>query len=412
MTRQLHLLVVNVLFAPNTYGGATHVAEQVAAELVRRHDVRVTAVSAMSRAEYAPYAVMKAERDGIVNHLINLPASRSPTEIYNNPLVAERVSAIVRDCTPDLAHVHCVQDIGANLLTTLQALALPVVLSIHDFWWLCERQFMIRPDGRYCGQDPINIEGCRGCVSDFPAAAERHHYLGRQAATADLVTYPSRFALDLCERSGLAPDHGVVWPNGIVPPAADFAVRQKARRDRDPRVAFGFVGGPSPIKGWPIIQDAFRALGRDDCVGYLVDASLDGSWYPPARYAGMRGDWRVHPRYDAATADNFYAKIDVLLFLSQWKETFGLTIREALARGIQVIQTDGGGTVDHNGRDRVRFLAIGDGPRKLLAEIERLLDAPELARPDPLPQPNYGAQAHALMRLLARHDLLPARSRS
>ena len=45
-------------------------------------------------------------------------------------------------------------------------------------------------------------------------------------------------------------------------------------------------------------------------------------------------------------------------------------IREALARGIRLIQTDSGGTVEHPVADRARLLAIGEGPERLRAEIE------------------------------------------
>jgi O-antigen biosynthesis protein len=36
----------------------------------------------------------------------------------------------------------------------------------------------------------------------------------------------------------------------------------------------------------------------------------------------------------------------VLLFPTQWKESFGLTVREALARNVWVITTDAGGVVE------------------------------------------------------------------
>ncbi|MGC1428566.1 MAG: glycosyltransferase [Albidovulum sp.] len=403
MTEKMHVLVINVFFAPHTYGGATHVAEQVSRQLIARSGARVTAISVMARPEFGSYLVMKSEAAGIVNYLINLPTGRSYRQMYNNPEVINLITSIARELKPDVAHVHCVQDIGAGVLPAFKALGIPTILSVHDFWWLCERQFMIRPDGKYCGQNPIDVEQCVGCVTNHSAARDRHTYLIAQAATANLVTYPSTFARDLCERSGLAPGKGVVWENGTVPPSEGFAAAQAERRADDPRIVFGFVGGPSPIKGWPIVQDTFRTLGRTDLKGYLVDASLDGSWYAKGRHNELQGEWIVHPRYDSTTMDDFYVKIDVLLFLSQWKETFGLTIREALARGIHVIQTDGGGTVEHGGLDRVRLLKIGDGPAQLRPEIERILDNPECGRPLPMPVHTYADQADALFALVYAH---------
>lgn len=399
--KPLHILFVNIFYAPNTFGGATHVVEQISRSLVSAHDVRVTVVSAMSRPEFSSYAALKVESRGIVNYMINMPAGRAAHEMYCNPQVAKKINEIADDVRPDLVNVHCVQEIGAGIISSMKRRGLPVILSVHDFWWLCERQFMIKPNGAYCGQDPVRLEGCSDCVADIAASRIRRDFLLAQAELPDLVTYPSDFARDLCERSGLAPGKGVVWRNGIVPPGPNFFELQKERRRKDPTVTFAYVGGPSPIKGWPIIQDAFRNLGRDDLKGYLVDASLGGTWYPPRVYAGMSGRWTVHPRYSSDTLDEFYAKVDVLLFLSQWKETFGLTIREALSRGVLVIQTNSGGTVEHGQLDVVRLLQIGDGPDRLREEVERILDDPIGAYVEPVRTRSYPEQAQEFLSLIA-----------
>jgi glycosyltransferase involved in cell wall biosynthesis len=44
--------------------------------------------------------------------------------------------------------------------------------------------------------------------------------------------------------------------------------------------------------------------------------------------------------------DDFFDGVDVLLIPSQWKESFGLAAREALARGVRVIATASGGVVE------------------------------------------------------------------
>ena len=203
MTGPRHILLINIFFAPHSFGGATVVAEAVARELVRNHDRRVTVISAMHRTDLVDYAVMKTETDGIVNYLINLPRGRSYVEIYDNPAVTETVSDLLAKLQPDLVHVHCIQDLGAGLMAAVKAQDLPLVLSVHDFWWLCERQFMIRPDRSYCGQDPIRIDACEGCVEDIARARTRHAALHDAAAQADLITFPSSFAKGLSERSGL-----------------------------------------------------------------------------------------------------------------------------------------------------------------------------------------------------------------
>jgi glycosyltransferase involved in cell wall biosynthesis len=395
----MHVLVVNVFFAPFTYGGATIVAEGLARELVARGH-RVTAISAVSRPELAPYAAMRCEVDGIVHHLVNLPPGRGYAQLYANPEVAERVARIAAEAAPDIAHLHCLQEIGADSIPALRRLGIPVVLSVHDFWWLCERQFMLRRDGSYCAQDPVRLEACRGCAEDIGRAAVRRDFLAAAAAGADLVTYPSRFARDLCEASGLAPGRGIVLENGVRLPGPQFLARQAARRAADPRLVFGYVGGPSPIKGWPLVRSAFRTIGRDDFRGILLDGALDGRWYGPGATDGLRGDWEVAGRVSQDELDSFYERIDVLLFPSQWKETFGLAVREALARGIRVIQTRGGGTSEHGCAAMTRCLGIGDGAEALRDAVEAECEAGPYRGPLPAIA-SFADQATALLHAIA-----------
>ncbi|AXI54339.1 hypothetical protein C1J05_07400 [Sulfitobacter sp. JL08] len=355
-------------------GGATIVAQEVALALVRQSGWRITAVSVCQRADLLPYALIKTETRGIVNYLINLPEQRSYAQLYDNPQVTSLLAGLMGQLAPDLVHAHCLQDIGTGIIEAAALNDVPVVLSVHDFWWLCDRQFMIRPDGQYCGQQVIRPSVCRGCVEHPAAARFRSDLLHRRARNVDLITYPSRFARDLSEKSGFAPGKGVVWENGVTAPKADFFARQAARRARDPRVAFGFLGGPSQIKGWPLIRQVFSDLPQTNLCGHLVDGSLNGSWWKGHDLAAIGGDWQIHPRFDQDGLDAFYEKIDVLLFLSQWKETFGLAIREALCRGIRVIQTDSGGTTEHGAVDRDALIPIGPYPDALRAQIENILE--------------------------------------
>lgn len=395
-----HVLVINVFFAPYTYGGATIVAEQVAKELQQQHGFDVSAISAITRADMPPYTVLKSEVEGIPNYLINLPEGRSYAEVYDNPQVTEVVEGLMHSLAPDVLHMHCLQDVGVGPLHAARRQSIPVVLSTHDFWWLCERQFMIRLDGRYCGQNPVQVENCRGCADNLGRARSRLAILYEAAAQADVITYPSQFAQTLSEASGLrGKGTGMVWQNGVQLPDEAFFAAQAARRAARPRLSFGFVGGPSQIKGWPIVRKAFAKLPQDDFDVHLVEGSLDGSWWADVDLADLPGQWRIHPRFAQTEMDDFYKHLDVLLFPSQWKETFGLTIREALARGIRVIQTNSGGTTEHPAADPVRMLEIGEGPARLKQELERVLAAPD-EHPAPIPVTSFADQASVMAECL------------
>lgn len=379
-----HILVANLFFAPFSYGGATVVAEQVALELARMGH-RITAISLCMRGDLAAYAVVKSEKQGIVNYLINMPPNRTYAQMYDNPEVTARLAELIHTLMPDVVHVHCIQEMGTGIITVSEAAQIPVILSVHDFWWLCERQFMIGLDERYCGQDPISIEKCKGCVDSFWAAKLRFDHLQAMSERVSLVTYPSEFARGLSERSGFAVGRGVVWENGVRLPGAEFRALQAARRVKEKGITFGYLGGPATIKGWPLIKQAFAQVDRDDFAVVLVDGSLDGTWWKDGDFHGLPGTWQVFPRFDQSNMDAFYAQIDVLLFVSQWKETFGLAIREALARGITVIQTDSGGTVEHGAAKKMDLIPIGAPAEALQRQVESMLEeGPRRIAPHPV----------------------------
>jgi glycosyltransferase involved in cell wall biosynthesis len=110
---------------------------------------------------------------------------------------------------------------------------------------------------------------------------------------------------------------------------------------------FAYVGGNVDVKGFSVVRRAFEALDRADWELILVDNTLNlGFSSVDVTEWRMAGNVRVVPAYTQNTMDEFFAGMDVLLFPSQWKESFGLTVREALARDVWVIATAGGGPDD------------------------------------------------------------------
>ena len=99
--------------------------------------------------------------------------------------------------------------------------------------------------------------------------------------------------------------------------------------------------------------------------------------------------------------DAFYAKIDVLLFMSQWKETFGLVIREALARGVRVIQTESGGSTEHGKIAQEDLIPIGPDPAPLRHQISQAIEAhPSQQAPQKIA--DFASQAAEFERLVSQ----------
>lgn len=371
-------MIVNVHFAPESFGGATLVAEETAVRLARAgHEVVVVCATgnrALSHGEMRRYEALDLPVIAIRHS-----GQHTVDGEYDDPVAAQRFREILTTVRPDVVHFHAIQMLGVSLVEAAQEVGVPSVVTLHDAWWLCERQFMVRPNGAYCGQIAIDPDVCATCV-DVPARSLRRQQRSlRILSNCARVLTPSAFWRDLMVASGVPSDRTFVNANGVSRPAPGWH-----REPRTGPVRMGFIGGLHPVKGYHQVVAALKSLPRTDYELKVVDATarIGGSSFDRTNW-DLPGLVTVVPGYDRSSIDEFFGGIDVLLFPSQWKESYGLTVREALLRGVWPIVTDGGGTVEHV-RDGVTGTIIPlDGDyRSLAAAIEAVLDSPERFRPE------------------------------
>jgi glycosyltransferase involved in cell wall biosynthesis len=367
---RLHILQVNILFRPQSFGGATVVMEELTRHLHDRADTRVSVFTSAPAGWIKPYAVERSEDDGVTVFRIGLQDRTGWLEEAWDETAADAFREVLRALRPDVVHFHAVQGIGAACLQTCRDEAIPFVVTLHDAWWVCERQFLVTGEGKYCGQQKIRLNVCASCVGNIGSTVIRNLRLRHALEGADLLLTPSQHWRRFYLANGFAPDRVVVNENGIPLPASPVP------NQRPDRLRFGFVAGAEAVKGFPVLKRTFEALERDDWELVLVNHGLSVGI---DSYAGVkwkaRGTIRTVPPFKQAERDSFYDSIDVLLFPSQWPESFGLTVREALARNKWVITTDQGGAAEAvqpnvNGT----LIPIGDDIAPFRRAVEDLLN--------------------------------------
>lgn len=341
------LLVVNLHFAPMSFGGGTIVAEACAQRLQRDHGWRVlvlTTVRDYNLPEYTVRRYAMADLD-----VVAVVVNSEPDYLtdYSNPRFDEIARSVVRQFQPSVCHVHALQGLGVGWFNSLVSASCPLAVTLHDCWWLCERKFMINSDGNYCNQTRISHDQCRYCTVSQSHLLSRDATLKKALDQSRLLLYPSEFHRRLHVDSGLDATKSRVNKNGINLPAPDYSKRRKQALARRSNTVFGFTGGPGDIKGAPHILRAFEEAALPRYTLQVVDSAqnLGTTWQSSEEWKGsVKVDFV--PAYSQDTMDTFFAGIDVLLFPSQWKESFGLTVREALARDVWVVATDCGAPVE------------------------------------------------------------------
>lgn len=403
-------VLIAVHHYPPTYSsGAERRAERTARGLAERgHEVRVLCVESIAP-ERRCVTWEDSVQDGIPVRRLTLGvhgANHAFQTSYDNPGICRALAELIADWQPSLLHLFSGYLISASAVRVAVERAIPVVVSLTDYWWLCHRITLLRTDGTRC--DGPSADGCARCHAEqwrrfrlparvWPAAARafwelsgRHAWLGdrvglpaqraradvllRTLRKADVLIAPSQYLADVYIRHGIDPARVRVWRQGV-------AVDRCPLRTASTVLRVGYIGQIKPHKGVHLLLEAWSQL-RGDHPRHL---SLYGAATGEPAYGRMLQEQLA--RLDDATWTGAFhgaevwsvlANLDILVVPSIWVENSPNSILEAQAMGVPVIGSNLGGVAEliQHGRNGLLF-EPGDAAG-LAAQLQRLLDQPGL----------------------------------
>ncbi len=412
----MRILQVNTFYLPDV-GGATVVCASLSRSLLARgHEVRVFCGHLDPGARRSPPPAPRRSSIGDVP-VCSVPIDPGAVapghpENERNGRVLEAFKREIEEFRPAVVHFHSVQGLGAPLLEAAAAAGAGVVLSVHDWWWICPGQFLPAALALRGGGTARHPAPC-------PSGDEALHARRREELSASLAAAHRVLAVSGFLRASLAaggfPRALDVLENGVAPPGAP----RPPRAGRGP-VRIGYMSGMNSEKGADVIGAAVpmtRGVPGAILVYYgahglgttgarakpflqrirpfrQIPRKLWGRVRPIGRrlLTRVRGDLTVEyrPRYSPEEADRVYADLDAVVVPSIVCESFSLVAREALVRGIPVIASAGSGAAEIV-RDGENGLLVppGDAPalsaafRRIAREgglLERLAKGAEAAR--------------------------------
>ncbi len=370
---RLRVLVVHVLFPPQSSGGATRVVRDNVDDMLDRHGNEVElAVYTTDFDAPVPCKSKEAppvQRSSRVGHYRTIPVFRvsrgSDTEFtYRDEEAGQSFASVLACWKPDVVHFHCVQFLTGSVVESCHAAGIPYLVTLHDAWWISVSQFLIDADNLL--QEP----GSRALADGAATLAEidRKRFLGDQLTGANALLAVSDSFAEVYRRAGFPQTRSV--PNGL---SSLFLEAPADRRPREgKRVRIGHIGGLSQHKGSHLLRLALEE-GRFESIEAIV---VDHAMNPDARRDVLWGATPVTIRgpaeQDGVLA--LYADLDVLVAPSIWPESYGLVSREALALGLWLVASDLGAL----GEDVVQGengFRIDVRDAKDLGRVLRMIDA-------------------------------------
>ena len=339
------IILVNVLYKPDSFGGATIVVENLA-RVLHEQGWEVLIFAGTLDDTLGIGACRREEINGIAIIRTRVWYTTDKISEYYNPLIERLFSQVVQAFKPDLVHFHSIQLLGASLANVCILGSIPYFITLHDDWWFCERQFMINNQQRYCNNTEGLLSICATCVENSAFNHKRRYYLYDICDKARLLLAPSDFQRDLYIQAGFNADNIVTNKNGVLAVTEGNTTKVAVESDR---LVFAYLGGKAEHKGFYWLDDAFASINNSDFILKIVDieARLGGRANYLAEFTKINSsNIQIMPYFNQENIDEFFSDVDVLVFPSRWKESFGLTIREAMLRDVWVVSSDCGGPVE------------------------------------------------------------------
>lgn len=367
--------MVSAHYPPNFVSGGTLVPQRIARGLAERgHQVEVFAGHLDETAE--PLTIHH-EHDsyGVDITWVNITpfTSWDHEENYRNPQVERHFSTWLDRVRPEVVHFHSLQTLGGSLVPAAKRAGCRTIVTMHDFWWFCTRQFLVDPWLRPCSL-VVDAGGC-ACQSGRRALEARLDVLRSDLASADQVLAPSEIAAS------------VLRANGV--PASRLGVNENGMEDHDPTtrpdpgrgpVRFRYTGGADPMKGARVLAEALAYLTDIRPDRWRLDLHASDTADAHVEEMGRHPSVDVRAPYPPSELDEVLNETDVLVLPSVMRETHSIMTREALLHGVPVITSDSLGPeqVVHDGQNGY-VVPTGDA-EALAAAMRRTIEEPETLR--------------------------------
>ena len=211
-------------------------------------------------------------------------------------------SSLLDAAKPTLIHLHHVKNHTLSLLARLAAIGVPVIVSIHDYYFLC-------PD--FALQQCPGLHSCDTCFPvRFKGPAEyqrlRRALFNASLKQASAVVAPSQTAANIVRE--VYPDLNIlVIPHGV-------RAMPRLIREHRSKIRFGMLGNVNAVKGIEVILKAWPLVApADGAELHIYGAASDPLYVRRCAELGIH----YHGAYGESNLPRILSQIDIGVLPSQ-----------------------------------------------------------------------------------------------
>lgn len=382
-TERLKILFVCHDFPPYRFAGAQLYAKNLAQHINATQGITVDIFHPVFREPIKEEEIRQETYDGLVVHRLFKRPDHYNRQAYYSSRVAELFDNFLKNHHYDLIHIHGLGQLSAAPIEIAHLHGIPIFMTLHDYWFLCDQWHCIPPDQTICS-GPDSVEKCTQCFLRHYVPSDRHNdlythvfaykkdrasVLRRQFDLLSRVFSPSRYLRDTFARYGF--DNIEVQPLGLVK-------SNPLLKQNHPGIVFGYAGQLIRRKGVDTLVKAFKQCRRGQCVLRLYGACYDQPYFD-AIMQEIQGDPSIVycGAYTPDDLPRIMSEID-LMVIPSLMENYPLLVQEAFMHRVPVIASAAGG-IPEAVRDGANGFLFEPGNVSQLAKLlQKIIDAPDL----------------------------------
>jgi len=418
----MRILQVSHYFLPKHKAGVETYTYNLSKELQKKHDIWIYT----REDDHFDKDFHEAEDsyDGLKIKRIyyNIPLTFDTA--YKNEAIDKHFFVFLDKIKPDVVHFQHLERLSVNLIRIVKAKNIPVILTLHDYWFICPQIQLLRDDGKPCCP-PYGVKKCIYCVNvasgmvqtrirneieskfgfsaavlrfigtkfkwfalrgaarsmnrlwgnDSCAILERKNLMRQMLNEADVIISPSKFLRKKFIDFAMPSEDIIYLKYGV-----NKKFLSKFKKGALERIRFGYVGTIIRHKGVRLLMDAFNKIKNEKVELNIFGEGYDS--YFQKIMVKIKKDERIKYMgpFEYKNAVEVYSQIDVLVVPSIWYENAPLVIQEAFCTKTPVIASDIGGIPELVVNMRNGLLFKNGDVKSLLSQMCKVIDNPLLIK--------------------------------
>jgi glycosyltransferase involved in cell wall biosynthesis len=403
----MKILIAVHHFPPKYTGGAEWEAFHMAAALLSRgHAVKVVCVENVNLDSTTSLTWADELFEGIPVRRLSFNRASIPDPVrweYDNLWIGQHFDHFFNEYKPDIFHLISGYLMSGSPIWSAYAHAIPSVVSLEDFWFLCPRITLLRSDGKL-STIPIDPFVCANCLagekrrfkiinqvapdilqsfwhlqkSKAGEIEARTKFLNRTLNKADRLIVRSKFLTSTYIQAGAPSEKMIFSRQGL-----DFPTRlsEEIEKPVNQPLRVGYLGQIAWHKGIHVLSEAVRRLPTA-----RLEVKIFGNSERFPRYtAQLERIIADDQRISLAGTYNGYedesrvlSNLDVVVVPSLWYENSPNVILESFAQKVPVITSNLGGMAEMVQHEKDGLLFKAGSSEDLARQLQRLCTEPDL----------------------------------